>query len=101
MNDMYVSLDKHSRIKLLQLDLSYSIDSIYLDILINRLLLIGITGDVLKILILLIQDRTYSVKIYNCISGYFSIYFYKLKYIHTIIIGIDNIQIQIKLKSYI
>ena len=30
--------------------------------------LIGITGDDLKILIIFIKDRTYSVKIHNCIS---------------------------------
>ena len=48
MDDMYFSLDKHSRFKLLQLDLSSDFDSISHDILINRLSQIGITGDALK-----------------------------------------------------
>ena len=68
MNDIYFSLNKHCRIQLLQIDLSFAFDSISHDILINRLSLIGITGDALKILILLIKDRTYSVKIHDCIS---------------------------------
>ena len=37
MNNIYFSLDKHSRIILLKLDLSSAFDSIYHDILINRL----------------------------------------------------------------
>ena len=45
MNDIYFSLDKYSRIQLLQLDLSSVFDSISHDILINRLSQIGITGD--------------------------------------------------------
>ena len=52
MNDIYFSLDKHSCIQLLQLDLSSAFDSISHDILINRLNLypqIGITGYALKI----------------------------------------------------
>ena len=68
MNEIYFSLDKHSRIQLLQLDLSSAFDSISHDILINRLSQIGITGDALKILIQLIKDITYSVKIHDCIS---------------------------------
>ena len=68
MNDIYFSLDKHSRIQLLQLYLSSAFDSISHDILINRLSQIGITGDALKILIQLIKDITYSVKIHDCIS---------------------------------
>ena len=49
MNDIYFSLDKHSRIQLLQLDISSAFDSIYHDILINRLSQIGITGDAITI----------------------------------------------------
>ena len=64
MNDIYFSLDNHSRIQLLQFDLSSAFGSIYNNILINRLSQIGITGDALKILILLIKDRTYSVNIH-------------------------------------
>ena len=45
MNDIYLSLDKHSCIKLLQLNLSSAFDSISHDILINRLALLGINGD--------------------------------------------------------
>ena len=64
MNDIYFSLDKYCRIQLLQLDL---FDSISHNILINRISLIGITRDDLKILSLLIKDRTYSVKIHDYI----------------------------------
>ena len=46
MNDIYFALDKHSRIQLLQLDLSSAFDSISQDILINRLSQIGISGEV-------------------------------------------------------
>ena len=67
MNDIYFSLDKHNRIQLLQPDLSSSFDSISHDIIINNISQQGITGDALKILIQLIKDRTYSVKIHNCI----------------------------------
>ena len=67
MNDIYFSLDKYSRIQLLQLDLSSAFDSISHDILIDRLSQIGITRDALKILIQLIKDRTYSFKIHDCI----------------------------------
>ena len=98
MHDIYFSLDKHSRIQLLQLDFSSAFDSISHDILINRLSEIGITGDALQILIQLIKDRTYSVKINNCITCenillygvpqgstlgtlLFNIYNYPLKYI--------------------
>ena len=68
MNDIYFALDKHSRIQLLQLDLSSAFDSISHDILINRLSKIDISGEALKILIQLIKDRTHSVKIHDCIS---------------------------------
>ena len=61
MNDIYFSLDKHSRIKLLQFDLSSSFCSISNDIIINRLSKLGITRYALIIVILLIKDRTYSV----------------------------------------
>ena len=44
---IYFSLDKHSRIQLLQLDLSSAFDCIYLGICINRLSLIDTTGDTL------------------------------------------------------
>ena len=49
MNDIYFALDKHSRIKLLQLDLSSAFDSISHDILIKRLSQMGISGEALKI----------------------------------------------------
>ena len=45
-NDINFTLDKHSRIKLLQVDLSSEFDSIRHGILINSLSLIGITGEV-------------------------------------------------------
>ena len=69
MNAIYFSLDKHILIQLLRLELSSTFDSISHDILINRLSLIIITGNALQILILLIKEITYSVKIHTCISG--------------------------------
>ena len=78
MNNIYFSLDKQCRIQLLQLYLTSDFDSDH-DILINRLSLIGITGDALKIVIILIKDRTYSVKIHTCISGeHISLYGYHM-----------------------
>ena len=59
MKYMYFSLDKHCSIQVLQLQLSFAFDSISHDTTINRLSLIGISGDSLKILSLLIKDRNY------------------------------------------